>query len=194
MTSRGPRPAYVLGLLLCLAPAVLAQSEDYVRYSGPEMFTYDELAVMSHNQPLAPELDLKIETITTTPFISNEAFYRGVEPHKPIAHHLGPSLRVVFWNIERGMRLDDIKLLFTDRETFIHKVAEERYRKRHSADEIPGGRARARGRCRTRLRALACANPHVADGGTSSRSTKSTGACREAIIAKSSRSSARLST
>jgi len=39
---------------------------------------------------------------------------------------LGPTLRVEFWNIERGLELDDIKLFLTDKDRFMSKVVEER--------------------------------------------------------------------
>ena len=34
---------------------------------------------------------------------------------------MGPSLRLVEWNIERGIELDKIKLLLTDKEAFVAK-------------------------------------------------------------------------
>ncbi len=37
----------------------------------------------------------------------------------------GPSLRLVHWNIERGMELDDIKLLLTDKRGFLAKMHSE---------------------------------------------------------------------
>ncbi|HSF14361.1 MAG TPA: hypothetical protein VLK65_02275 [Vicinamibacteria bacterium] len=129
---------FVICAIAWITSAASAQDRDpYVRYLEPGFFTYDELAAMSRSAPLSAELDAKIESITTSPFISNEAYYRGAKPHRPIAHHLGPSLRFVLWNIERGLRLDDIKLLFTDREAFVQRVVTERYEKRHPGDEVP---------------------------------------------------------
>jgi endonuclease/exonuclease/phosphatase family metal-dependent hydrolase len=103
----------------------------YVKQQIPELFSYDELVTLSRPDPLSPAVDAKLRALTTTPFISNEAFYRGARPHRPLDKELGRSMRIVFWNIERGMRLDDIKLLATDREAFIRKVARDRFEKKH---------------------------------------------------------------
>jgi hypothetical protein len=35
---------------------------------------------------------------------------------------MGPSLRLVEWNIERGLEFDDIKLAMTDKQAFLAKV------------------------------------------------------------------------
>jgi hypothetical protein len=106
-------------------------SGDYVRLQIPELLTYDELVTLSRPDPLPPALEAKLRTLTTTPFISNEAFYRGARPHRPVDKELGRSMRVVFWNIERGISLDSIKLIATDREAFIRKAARERFEKKH---------------------------------------------------------------
>jgi endonuclease/exonuclease/phosphatase family metal-dependent hydrolase len=101
-------------------------SGDYVRLQIPELFTYDELVTLSRPDPLPPALETKLKTLTTTPFISNEAFFRGARPHRPLDKELGRSMRVVFWNIERGMSLDSIKLMARDREAFIRQVIQDR--------------------------------------------------------------------
>jgi endonuclease/exonuclease/phosphatase family metal-dependent hydrolase len=64
--------------------------------------------------------------LTTTPFINNEAYYRGAKPRPLDVEKLGPTLRVAFWNIERGLELDDIQLFLNDKDKFMAKVAEER--------------------------------------------------------------------
>ena len=52
-------------------------------------------------------------------------------------------MRVVFWNIERGMRLDDIKLMATDREAFIRRIAQDCFAKKHELQPEAGvGRPR----------------------------------------------------
>ncbi|WP_291982670.1 hypothetical protein [Luteitalea sp.] len=89
---------------------------DYVRLQIPDLLSFDELVTLSRPEPLPAALQARLTRLTTTPFISNEAWYRGARPHRPVDRRLGPSMRVAFWNIERGMRLDDIKLLWTDRE------------------------------------------------------------------------------
>ncbi|WP_448992415.1 endonuclease/exonuclease/phosphatase family protein [Luteitalea sp.] len=104
---------------------------DYVRLQIPDLLSFDELVTLSRPEPLPAALQARLTRLTTTPFISNEAWYRGARPHRPVDRRLGPSMRVAFWNIERGMRLDDIKLLWTDRETFIRKAAAARAARAH---------------------------------------------------------------
>ena len=98
----------------------------YIRNSIPQLFSYDELVQLSLDQPLSPELAQKLQTVTTTPFINNEAYYRGSRPRPLEIRGIGPSLRVALWNIERGLGLDDMKLFLTDKERFMAKVEEER--------------------------------------------------------------------
>ena len=42
--------------------------------------TYEELVALSEDTEFEPELSEKLRAITTTPFISNEAYYRGARP------------------------------------------------------------------------------------------------------------------
>jgi hypothetical protein len=102
-----------------------APTEDYTKDSRPQLFSYDELVALE-NQELSPELAHKLRVVTTTPFINNEAYYRGARPRPLDVQGLGPTLRVAFWNIERGLELDDIQLFLTDKERFMAKVAEDR--------------------------------------------------------------------
>jgi len=99
-----------------------SDTEKYIRYQQPVMFTYEELVELSRNDKLDSQLKSKLDAITTTPFVSNEAYYSGAEPHRPIVDQLGPTLRVVMWNIEQGIQLDTIKLLFTDKDAFLTGV------------------------------------------------------------------------
>ena len=71
-----------------------ARAGEYTRYSAPEMFTYEELLELSKDQEFSPELAEKLQIIRTTPFLSNEAYYRGAKPHLPNVEGLGPSLRL----------------------------------------------------------------------------------------------------
>jgi hypothetical protein len=61
------------------APVLLAQ--DYVRASEPQLFSYNELVELG-SEPLSPELAEKLKVLTTTPFISNEAYDRGGKPRE----------------------------------------------------------------------------------------------------------------
>ncbi len=95
---------------------------EYIRYQVPELLTYDELVEFGTVDAVRRPLKAKLDKILTTPFISNAAYYNGTRPLRPEISGLGPSLRVVMWNIERGLHLDDIKALFASREEFLKRV------------------------------------------------------------------------
>ena len=94
----------------------------YVRLQQPKMLTYDELVTLGTNDKVSSELGDKLHAITTTPFISNEAYYHDAKPHRPELNQLGSLLRLVTWNIERGLELDGIKLLFANTEEFLRQA------------------------------------------------------------------------
>lgn len=103
------------------APASNAAAS-YVRLQQPELFTYAELVTLGTADTISGRLGDKLHAIATTPFLSNQAYYRGARPHRPVLSQLGPSLRVVAWNIERGLELDAIKLLFANTEAFLKQA------------------------------------------------------------------------
>ncbi len=102
------------------------RAQNYVRNSGPELFSYDELVQLSMDQELSPQLAEKLHKITTTPFINNEAYLKGTRPPPLNVPGLGPTLRIAFWNIERGLELDDIQLFLRDEDAFLAKVKADR--------------------------------------------------------------------
>jgi endonuclease/exonuclease/phosphatase family metal-dependent hydrolase len=108
----------------------------YLRDSEPQLFSYDELVQLSQDQPMSSELAEKLRIVTTTPFINNEAYYAGAKPRPLQIKELGSSLRVAFWNIERGLSLDDIQLFLTDKDRFIVKVKEERKKAKENGQKI----------------------------------------------------------
>jgi endonuclease/exonuclease/phosphatase family metal-dependent hydrolase len=114
------------GVYLAVVGIASLQAQDYVRRSHPQLFSYDELVQLSLTQELSPELSEKLRTVTTTPSINNEAYFRGSGARPLEVSGLGPALRVAFWNIERGLELDNIQLFLTDKDRFMAKVAAER--------------------------------------------------------------------
>lgn len=112
----------VLITMMTLTVAATANHRLFIKSGAPELLTYNELKKLSLPEPLAPPLAVKLERLLTTAFISNEAYYQGVQPRQPEHKRLGPLLRTFSWNIERGHRLDDIMLAFTAPEKFINKV------------------------------------------------------------------------
>ena len=107
-----------------MSPA-LAGVHDVTPAIAPDILTFDELVVLSDtDRPPAP-LAEKVERLLTTPFVDNEASIANVEPHRPVVQGIGPVVRVVSWNIERGLNFDLIRLAFSDPEGF-RKIALER--------------------------------------------------------------------
>jgi hypothetical protein len=119
-----------------LAGTVPLGAQNYVHDSEPKLLSYDELVQLSLDQEPSPELAEKLRLITTTPFINNQAYFDGARPRPLEVAGLGPSLRVAFWNIERGLGLDYIQLFLRDKDAFMAKVEEERNKAQKSGKRI----------------------------------------------------------
>ena len=114
-----------LSLILILCSFASAQNgggDTYTRTSQPAMLDYQELAALGEPETVDPALAAKLHTLLTTPFINDKAYYNGIKPLRPDLKGMGPSLRLVEWNIERGIEFDKIKLLLTDKQAFIEEV------------------------------------------------------------------------
>jgi endonuclease/exonuclease/phosphatase family metal-dependent hydrolase len=119
-----------MALLLMLtsnsrASAQSDQAADYTRSSQPPLLNYQELVTLSQEDTVQAPLAAKVQTLLTTPFVNNEASFSGTKPLRPDVKGMGPSLRLVEWNIERGLEFDDIKLALTDKQAFLAKVHSE---------------------------------------------------------------------
>jgi len=100
--------------------------DDFVRFSKPEFLSFDELVEAEQKDPLPPELAKKLETLVTTPIVSNEAYYEGVKPKHPSSPELGPYLRAILWNIERGIQFDPIRIALSEPDKFDQVLAERK--------------------------------------------------------------------
>jgi len=67
-----------------------AAQSDFVRFSKPELLTFDQLVDLEKNDPPSPALAEKLEHLVTTPFLSNEAYFNGAKPKRPSSPQLGP--------------------------------------------------------------------------------------------------------
>src|ERR1700733_15344648 len=123
--------AVVAGQLLLLlmvtlgSPALGQNDQDYTRSSQPPLLSYQELVTLGKEETVDPALAAKVQTLLTTPFVNNEAYLSGTKPLRPDVKKMGPSLRLVEWNIERGVELADIKLAMTDKQAFLAKAHSE---------------------------------------------------------------------
>ena len=100
----------LLALSVALGACAIAQkgatpAQGVTRSSQPAFLIYAELVTLEEQETIEPALQKKLDTLLTTPFINNEAYFAGAKPMRPDVKGLGPSLRVVQWNIERGIHL-----------------------------------------------------------------------------------------
>ena len=65
----------------------------------------------------------------------------GARPRPLEVAGLGPSLRVAFWNIERGLKIDDILLFVRDKDAFMAKLKEERDKAKANGESVRDGYA-----------------------------------------------------
>lgn len=128
--------AILMIVAACLSAGMALRAQEYVRDSKPELFTYDELVHLGTDQELSPELAEKLRVVTTTPFINNEEYLNGARPKPLEVKTLGPTLRVAFWNIERGLEVDYIEMFLTDKDAFMAKIAEERKKATESGKKV----------------------------------------------------------
>jgi endonuclease/exonuclease/phosphatase family metal-dependent hydrolase len=117
---------FSLSALLAILWIIPALAQDYVRESGPKLLTYEQLVQLNSDQEMSPELAEDLHLLTTTPFVNNAAYLSGARARPLDVPALGPSLRVVFWNIERGLELDYIELFLKDKDAFMEKIRHER--------------------------------------------------------------------
>jgi endonuclease/exonuclease/phosphatase family metal-dependent hydrolase len=89
-----------------------------VRPTGPPLLTWDELQrLYKEDMPPVP-LQEKLSRLLTTPFVWNGATAAGVRPRTLTSPTIGECLRVVEWNIERGLEFEAVRAAFTSPEAF----------------------------------------------------------------------------
>ena len=117
----------LLGLLLCAIQSCPALAQRAAPDRLPAVLSFEELKQLSEPDSFTGSLAEKAERILNTPFISNAAARLGVKPIHLRDQELGVYIRAAQWNIERGMNLDLIKLIFQDREAFKSKIDRKEY-------------------------------------------------------------------
>jgi endonuclease/exonuclease/phosphatase family metal-dependent hydrolase len=95
-----------------------AGKDDYVRLSTPKLLTFEELVELEKTDEPDAQLAARLDQLLHTPFLSNEAFYRGAKPNRPSSESLGPFIRATMWNIERGIEFDGIRISVTKPDKF----------------------------------------------------------------------------
>jgi len=115
-----------MGLLCLLAVVGL-----FAEQQGPETLTYDEIIQLYKQDVPPPALAAKLQRLLTTPFVNNAASDGGAKPVKPTLRQVGPVLRAVQWNIERGLEFDAVRFAFSDPKKFADAMED----KNSKADE-----------------------------------------------------------
>ena len=96
-------------------------------HSSTELLTYKELVELYERESPSAHIQLKLQNLLTTPFVSNEASARGARPLKPRGTGTGRNLRIAQWNIERGLEYEAIESVFTDPEKFVSLLDHSKY-------------------------------------------------------------------
>lgn len=114
-------------LLLASFASLLNAMAVQAQQQAPELLTYQELVQLYEQETPPDALQNKLRRLLTTPFVSNEAAARGVKPLLPTTAKLGRFLRVVEWNIERGLEYEAIRSAFTDPQGFAKLMDSSEY-------------------------------------------------------------------
>jgi len=116
-------PSLRLGIFIFVAAIPLLYAggkpeQRLIRLQAPLPLSFQELVTAATVDPLPPDVQRKLDTLLSEPFISNEATLRGAKPKRPEAGRLGPVLRIAEWNINRGENQREITLALTNAEKF----------------------------------------------------------------------------
>ena len=88
ISSRCTGQAFALAVLLFLITASPARAQE----QPPELFTYAELVQLYENKDLPEALQVKLDRLLTTPFISN-GFCETSFPHRSLRQEAAASFR-----------------------------------------------------------------------------------------------------
>lgn len=99
-----------------------------IRYQAPEFLTHGELVILSSNPEPGGALGEKVNKLLNTPVISNEAYFQGARPKQLKDPRLGSYLRVVQWNIEKSMKMQEAIWAFTDEKAFASLIDTEQFK------------------------------------------------------------------
>jgi len=91
--------------------------------SKPDFLTFDELVELEQKDPPRPPLFDKLQLLLNTPIVNNEAYFGGAKPKRPSSPELGPFLRAICWNIERGIQFDSIRIALSEPKKFDQVLA-----------------------------------------------------------------------
>jgi endonuclease/exonuclease/phosphatase family metal-dependent hydrolase len=98
------------------------KANDLVAFEGPTKLSFDELLHLAVDEAPPPAAAEHLRRLLIEPFISNEATLSGMRPLRPIDGNRGPVLRIVEWNIARGVNLPEIQMSLSASGDFVRAV------------------------------------------------------------------------
>lgn len=117
------RAGILIFLLLLSSFLISAKAETP---TAPEFFSYTELKQLYENEKLPESLENKLNLLLTKPLVNN-SFASGQPLRLKSSAQLGEFLRVVHWNIERGLEFDAIAAVFQSEEKLLTMLDNERF-------------------------------------------------------------------
>lgn len=93
---------------------------------APELFTYAELKTLYSHEVLSSGLKNKLNQLLTVPFVDNSQKTDATLPFSR-SPKIGEFLRLVCWNIERGLKYDAIEAAFSDESKFAAMLDAEKF-------------------------------------------------------------------
>lgn len=93
---------------------------------APEFFSFAELKQLYENEKLSASLESKLGNLLTQPLVNN-SFQSNAPLSLRNSERLGKFLRVVHWNIERGLEFDAIEAVFQSEEKLLALLDNERF-------------------------------------------------------------------
>jgi endonuclease/exonuclease/phosphatase family metal-dependent hydrolase len=113
----GKEPAVKIALCVmrtfCYFLTLIVPALSLYGQSQPDFFSFEELRQLSVEAKPAPELEKKLDGVLHTPVVGDFTG-AGAQPVRPVVARLGPVLRALFWNIERGQNFDLVRLALSD--------------------------------------------------------------------------------
>lgn len=107
-TSQKFHAQFLLWLFIGASFCIRAKAENL---SAPEVFSFTELNQLYDHEKLSPSLETKLNRLLTQPFVNN-SFLNGGNSALKISKRYGEFVRVVQWNIERGLEFDALLAVF----------------------------------------------------------------------------------
>lgn len=87
--------------LLLAAASPSLNANDLVRFAGPQTLGFADLVALASADPAPPDVEARLDTLLSQPFVSNEAAFAGADPLTPNVPGAGRVLRIAEWNINR---------------------------------------------------------------------------------------------